>query len=454
MNRRSFIKALGVLAATPALAKYLNVFKSAPIREGIAEGTSMGMDFFNSVIKKVMDEGTQVGEADRIVTFKHPDRADILVEIDKGSGSTTVLFEADSGTKSMGEIVTTADETTGGKAVSELFEGEEVYGPMGKDVQEGITGGITNLEEFIKKRKFAMGGRVNLRAGGIPKALQAAMQAIKKKFGKDSINVLENEPDYGMSILNDYNIARPESAVVRDKMKNFGKPGKYNEDGSIDYDYYAEILNDSENTFVYGDESIEELLAMEKETLDNYNEMKAMYDRGELDKYAPSKLDNVNDDQLAAAVDNIFPSGDIKYDAEMAAESLVELNPQIFGDVLYEDLPDKLRSDIYGAVLEVVSGNSAKMRELKKLSKPTNTLASMKAGKGINISDPNIMEEFSTFMKESDPGGYKDIEEKILLESFDPKKTKGNANGGIIGLTTKPRSANSKAGVETLRKGR
>jgi hypothetical protein len=182
--------------------------------------------------------------------------------------------------------------------------------------------------------------------------------------------------------------------------------------------------------------------------------MKAMYDRGELDKYAPSKLDNVNDDQLAAAVDNIFPSGDIKYDAEMAAESLVELNPQIFGDVLYEDLPDKLRSDIYGAVLEVVSGNSAKMRELKKLSKPTNTLASMKAGKGINISDPNIMEEFSTFMKESDPGGYKDIEEKILLESFDPKKTKGNANGGIIGLTTKPRSANSKAGVETLRKGR
>ena len=71
-----------------------------------------------------------------------------------------------------------------------------------------------------------------------------------------------------MSILNDYNIVRPESAVMRDKMKNFGKPGKYNEDGSIDYDYYAELLNDSENIYVYGDESIEELLAMEKETLD------------------------------------------------------------------------------------------------------------------------------------------------------------------------------------------
>ena len=450
MNRRSFIKALGVLAATPALGKYLNIFKSAPVREGIAQGTSMGMDFFNMVIKKVMDEGTQVGEADRISTFRHPDRSDILVEIDQGTGDATVLFESDSGTKSMMQKINTMDETTKGKNVSDIYEAEEVYGPMGREEQEGITGGITNLEEFLKKKKFAMGGRVNLRTGGLPKALQMAMQTIKKKFGDDSIKVLENEPDYGMSILTDYNIVRPESAVIRDKMKNFGKPGKYHEDGSIDYDYYAELLNDSENIYVYGDESIEELLAMEKETLDNYNEMKAMYDSGAMDKYAPSKLNNVNDDQLAAAVDNIFPSGDIKLDAEMAAESLVELNPQIFGDVLYEDLPDKLRSDIYGAVLEVLSGNSAKMRELKKLSKPTNTLASMKAGKGINMSDPNIADEFTRFMKESDPGGYKDIEEKILLESFDPKKTKGNANGGIIGLTTNPRSANSKAGVETL----
>ena len=36
----------------------------------------------------------------------------------------------------------------------------------------------------------------------------------------------------------------------------------------------------------------------------------------------PSKFDNVNDDQIAAAVDDIFPTGDIKLDAEMAAEVL------------------------------------------------------------------------------------------------------------------------------------
>ena len=455
MDRRSFIKGLIALASAPAIGKYVNVFKTEGARKGIENVASQGVEFFNSVIKKVMDEGTLIKEEDRISTFKHPDRPDIVVDVDQTTGSSSVFFEADSGTKSMAEITKTADETTGGKTVEELFEQEEIYGPTGRDAQEGITGGITNLEEFLKMKKgFAAGGRVGMVRGGVPKGLSAALRAIMEKYGKDSIKVLENEPDFGMNILNDYNIARPESAVIRDKMKNFGKPGKFNEDGSIDYDYYAEILNDSENTFVYGDESIESLEAMAKERLDEIAEYKAMYDRGELDKYAPSKLDNVNDDQIAAAVDDIFPTGDIKYDAEMAAEALVENNPQIFGDMLYEDLPDKLRSDIYGAVLEVLSGNSAKMRELKKLSKPTNTLASMKAGKGIDMSDPNIADEFTRFMKETDPKGYEDLEQKVELSNFKTKGRKKNADGGIINLTAMKIPDNSKSGVESLFKRR
>jgi len=321
--------------------------------------------------------------------------------------------------------------------------------------------GLLELENIQKnlltkgRSLNADGGRIELAKGGIPRALQAALKTIKSKFGDDAIKNLENEPDYGISILNDFNIARPESAIIRDKMKNFGKPGKYNEDGSIDYDYYADLLNHSEDTVVYGDESIEELLAMEKETLDNYNEMKAMYDRGELDKYAPSKFDNVNDDQIAAAVDDIFPTGDIKLDAEMAAEALVENNPQIFGDMLYEDLDDLTRSKIYGSVLEVISGNTAKMiQQSKNLSSPTKTLASMKAGKGINISDPDVMDEFMRFTQESDPKGFKDLEQKVELSNFNPKGKKGNADGGIIGLTSNPRSASNKAGVETLFKRR
>jgi hypothetical protein len=351
------------------------------------------------------------------------------------------------------------DETTGGKVVEELFEQEEIYGPTGRDAQEGISGGITNLEEFLKRKKgFASGGRVAMVRGGIPKGLSAALRAIMEKYGKDSIKVLENEPDFGMNILNDYNIARPESAVIRDKMKNFGKPGKFNEDGSIDYDYYAEILNDSENTFVYGDETIEELEKMAKERLDEIAEYKAMYDRGELDKYAPSKFDNINDDQIAAAVDDIFPTGDPKYDAEMAAEALVENNPQIFGDVLYEDLDDATRLKIYGAVYDVLSNNMAKMRELKKATKPEKTLAAMKAGKGIDISDPEIADEFSRFMKETDPKGYKDLEQKVELSNFNPKGRKKNADGGSVdgdvSLTVIKIPDISESGVESLFKRR
>jgi hypothetical protein len=638
MNRRAFIKGLIALASAPAIGKYVNVFKTEGAREGIEQVASHGVDFFNMVIKKVMNEGKLIKESDRIQTFKHPDRPDINVEVDLGSGSSSVYFDTDRGTKAGAEIVKDIEV---GPNYSELLENEEIYktgagGEVYKDIDEQITGGITNLEEFLKKKKgFAAGGRVGFSGGGIfrglkgiqlgkvqkdlikkykdqgmdfieavtkgtdegtqlvnkkkldflktkfddtnvysddyvklideeirlndpemfkdirqfelngrpeladkmralrhpdwaeanfgedyltvlenrqvqginrmmedidpnikersvlddiddmnraniddlfgrkknaaggrvgmfrggvPKGLQAALRAIMEKYGTDSIKVLENEPDFGMNILNDYNIARPESAVIRDKMKNFGKPGKFNEDGSIDYDYYAEILNDSENTFVYGDETIEELEKMAKERLDEIAEYKAMYDRGELDKYAPSKFDNINDDQIAAAVDDIFPTGDIKLDAEMAAESLVENNSQIFGDVLYEDLDNATRSKIYGAVLEVLTRNSAKMRELQKATKPEKTLASMKAGKGINMSDPEIADEFSRFMKETDPKGYKDLEQKVELSNFNPKGRKKNADGGSVdgdvSLTVIKIPDISESGVESLFKRR
>ena len=461
MNRRSFIKGLIALASAPAIGKYVNVFKTEGARKGIENVASQGVDFFNSVIKKVMDEGNLVNESDRIQTYKHPDRPDINVEVDLTSGSSSVYFDTDQGTKAGAEIVKDIEM---GPNYSELLENEEVYktgagGEVYKDVDEQITGGITNLEKFLKGKKgFAAGGRVGMFRGGVPKGLSAALRAIMEKYGKDSIKVLENEPDFGMNILNDYNIARPESAVIRDKMKNFGKPGKFNEDGSIDYDYYAEILNDSENTFVYGDETIEELEKMAKERLDEIAEYKAMYDRGELDKYAPSKFDNINDDQIAAAVDDIFPTGDPKYDAEMAAEALVENNPQIFGDVLYEDLDDATRLKIYGAVYDVLSNNMAKMRELKKATKPEKTLAAMKAGKGIDISDPEIADEFSRFMKETDPKGYKDLEQKVELSNFNPKGRKKNADGGSIdgdvSLTVIKIPDISESGVESLFKRR
>jgi len=143
-----------------------------------------------------------------------------------------------------------------------------------------------------------------------------------------------------------------------------------------------------------------------------------------------------NQKKLQEAVDDIFPTGDYKYDAEMAADALVENNPQIFKNLLREDLSDEVSSEIYGAVLKPIMSNMAKMRELRKATKPEKTLQSMKEGKGIDMSNPDIADEFGRFMKETDPKGYKELEQTVELSNFDPKKVKGNAEGGRIGYYT------------------
>jgi hypothetical protein len=140
--------------------------------------------------------------------------------------------------------------------------------------------------------------------------------------------------------------------------------------------------------------------------------------------------------KVKQAVDDIFPTGDYKYDAQMAADALVENNPRIFKNKLYEDLDLDTQMEIYGAVLRPITNNMAKMRELKKASRPEKTLAAMKEGKGIDMSDPNIADEFTRFMKETDPQGSKTIEQTVELANFDPKKVKGNAEGGRIGYYT------------------
>ena len=242
MDRRSFIKGLIALASAPAIGKYVNVFKTEGARKGIENVASQGVEFFNSVIKKVMDEGTLIKEEDRISTFKHPDRPDIVVDVDQTTGSSSVFFEADSGTKSMAEITKTADETTGGKTVEELFEQEEIYGPTGRDAQEGITGGITNLEEFLKMKKgFAAGGRVAMVRGGIPKGLQAALQAIKSKFGDDAIKTAD-EVESKSKVFDDFEVRNPDpkrqmtDEEIREFADEFGlDPSEeyYNWDGTL-----------------------------------------------------------------------------------------------------------------------------------------------------------------------------------------------------------------------------
>ena len=138
-----------------------------------------------------------------------------------------------------------------------------------------------------------------------------------------------------------------------------------------------------------------------------------------------------NRKKVRAAVDDIFPTGDYKYDAQMAAEALVENNPAAFGGKLYDDLDEATRMNIYGEVLKVVQSDLGKTLQLKKLSRPTKTLEGIKKTGTIDISDDAVAEEFTRFMKETDPKGHKKIEEIVEITNFDPKGKKGHASGGI-----------------------
>ncbi len=153
-----------------------------------------------------------------------------------------------------------------------------------------------------------------------------------------------------------------------------------------------------------------------------------------LDKIIARLLGDKN--KVKQAADDIFPTGDYKYDAQMAAEALVENNPRIFKNKLYDDLDMDTQIEIYGAVLEPIQKNMSIARQLKKASRPEKTLASMKEGKGIDMSDPDIADEFARFMKETDPQGFKKIEQTVELANFNPKGRKKNATGGRAGFYT------------------
>ena len=205
MNRRSFIKGLMALASAPAIGKYVNVFKTEGAREGIEQVASKGVDFFNSVIRKVMDEGTLIREEDKIKTFTHPERSDVMVDVNMGDGTTSVYFDTDEGTRAMGQIGKTADETTKGRTVEELYEAEEIYGPYGKEEQEGIAGGISNLEKFVKK-KYAAGGRVGFKSGKFVKdgiaALAKLAKGKKKQMTDEEITDFADE--FGLDPTEEY----------------------------------------------------------------------------------------------------------------------------------------------------------------------------------------------------------------------------------------------------------
>ena len=175
MDRRTFMKLLGGLASMPIVGKLAKPFQSPAVQEGITSISESGMKLYEMVVAKVMTEGKKIGESGRVSSYKHPDRPDITVDVNQTDWSAEIYFDTDKGSKGYAKI--DRDMETGG---TDLQEAEEIFTVDGdKDVQEGIMGGIENLEEFTRLKK-AGGGEVNLTIVRMPDINESGVESLFK----------------------------------------------------------------------------------------------------------------------------------------------------------------------------------------------------------------------------------------------------------------------------------
>ena len=149
-----------------------------------------------------------------------------------------------------------------------------------------------------------------------------------------------------------------------------------------------------------------------------------------LAKYLSKKGKNLKE-EIKKAVDNIFTTDDIKYDADVAVDTMFE---ELGVDRDMFDQKDVL--DAYSMAYDEL-----KIPLLQKLQKPTKSIESMKKTGSIDISDPEIAGEMDRFAKQNDPEGYKKMEEAM-------KKAADEAQPIEYFLGT--RKKNSKGGLNYL----
>ena len=161
---------------------------------------------------------------------------------------------------------------------------------------------------------------------------------------------------------------------------------------------------------------------------------RAMYAFGsgvKLAKFLSKKGKNLKD-EIKKAVNNIFTTDDIKYDADVAVDTMLE---ELGVDRNMFDQKDILNA--YGMAYDEL-----KIPLLQSIkNKPVKSMESMKKTGSLDISDPEIAGEMDRFAKQADPEGYKKMEEAM-------KKAADEAQPIEYFLGT--RKKNSKGGLQYL----
>jgi len=291
---------------------------------------------------------------------------------------------------------------------------------------------VTKIKSFGKKSKIGPQERMDEYSytgkNGDQYTLTEDMVTGDAQITKDKMGV-GSYGDKTFDTINDRTVLEykaPKKDVDVEMQKGTNEPAEYEE-------YKVEFDQDGTQA---GADAIDE--SIQKEIIEEASEKITKKADGGRIGYSKGKavlgfLEIIKDPKkIREAIDNIFKTGDYKMDAEMAAESLVELNPQAFGNKLYDDLDDKTRMQVYGAVIEDVMGDVGKKIKEKK----TDTYKFLKKVFGDSLDDmPDRDPELYTGLKEVVPMFRKKDKEglKMYMQKYLPHMDDTEIEEFIVG---------------------
>ena len=475
MNRRGFLKGMAGLASLPIVGKMATSMKSPMVREGIANVAGVAQDvpiYFLKLVEKIKNLGKDITEtgaiADRQKVKQYKDYTlteDIStgqIEIEKVKNSAGEEFGLDNFGNGLSEEVYMSfrpgEEIIGknGKAVKtgpQYDEGTSYLrndGPNTGEVYDEMSGIPDDIfkevgeeiPEFLRKEKaeggiinLAGGGRENLKGGGIPRALQAALKALKSKYGDDIIKS-GDELESQSKTFDDFEMRNPNPnrQMTADELEDF------------EMDIGADQLEayDFDGTVGDGARILEENKAYEAE-------MYQQYKMGKLDPEAGDKSP-ARKRFLEQKLADMEASGDSRL---MTRDEIEELSTFDLGtqmDQMKEIEIKKIKQgdinkEIKRGVGEIMSDTSPAALEtsieidnlMLKYEGMDRALAETIATE-IN---PRKKADIIAMVEQTMEMSAKGMSGDDIIQTFKNTPRTKQANGGIIGLTTNPRPANN-----------
>ena len=320
---------------------------------GVADEDAENAKFAKRV-RELMDEGFDMGEAVR-EAMKEGYAEGGRIGFAKGKIAKEVLDKGRRGfMKAAG---------AGAAGLAALKTGLLGFGEKAAPVVEKVAETVSQTAQSVPPYFFRLVEKIRQMGD---ETMASQDKAIAKKY-KDyvmeedfagNIEIIKKGDDVAEDVYMSYKV---DDTGIKNK-KGFGKVEEY-EEFTARPDMEGKMKDVEPGV---PDEVIEEAGDIDAMTLKKADGGRIGFSKG---KAVLGFLEIVKDPtKIREAVDNIFKTGDYKMDAELAAESLVELNPKAFGNKLFDDLDDKTRMEVYSAVLKDVMGDLSKTIKEKKTS--------------------------------------------------------------------------------------